>query len=288
MTATPAQPQPVSAPPPGRITLKVIRFAPNLPPGTAPLRQFADPSRHYAYLEFERLDQVPADAPAAPAPTDRFEFLFLPGGSATPYELQKQAEAWMAPGPDGEPPLEVVMRSDRVLWRPGRGLMHGAPDRMDETLLALADFAYHEGQLRRLEGELEAHFETASGDIPLTTGSVTAADLARRGHVHEMTCLVTRMRLEISRLEKSLEHASATLPGAGRRLAAEFLTQALAIDRRRWVDDRLEVYEDLYELANDRLSEYRYFRKEALLELGVIGILIVETVVVIWEILQNI
>ena len=48
--------------------------------------------------------------------------------------------------------------------------------------------------------------------------------------------------------------------------------QCEVLDRLKAVDDRLEVYEDVYELANDRILEYGNFRAEARLEIWIIVI----------------
>ena len=59
--------------------------------------------------------------------------------------------------------------------------------------------------------------------------------------------------------------------------------QAEVVDRLGWLDDRIEVYEDLYELANDRLSEFSYFNREYRLELWIILLLIAEVVIMLGE-----
>ncbi len=54
-------------------------------------------------------------------------------------------------------------------------------------------------------------------------------------------------------------------------------------DRIEAVDDKLEFLEDVYELANDRLTEFRYFRRESTLELWIIALLVLELAVTLWE-----
>ena len=149
--------------------------------------------------------------------------------------------------PSAEPTIEILMRSDRILWRPGRCMMQGAAERMREMLLALADFSYHEGELRKLGSEIDADNEGLARDVPLTTAAVHKESLRVRGHVHERTCTMTRRRIRCSRLQRPLEKPSITLPGAGRRLVGELLVQCEVLDRLKAVDDRLEVYEDVYE-----------------------------------------
>lgn len=267
------------------IRLCRVSFKDAAPAGAEVLREFTDPYRRFAVVETMPLDDLPGPA-STPEPQDEFHFLFLPGGSAESFDWQKKAEQWMTrpPAADAAPTVEILLRSDRVLWRPGRSLMIGAPERMTETLLALTDFSFYEGELRRLEEAIEADLDTAMRDAPLTTAAVTPRSLDALAHVSELATRMTLLRIRYARLERPLEKASVTLPGSGRRLVGELLMQTELADRLKAVDHRLEVYSDLYELANDRLSEYRYFRKEAVIEAWIVVILVAEVLLMIWEI----
>jgi hypothetical protein len=270
--------------------LYCVSFVQNyLPANREVLRAFSDPypQTQYALLEQIGLDQLPPpDFAKEREDHNRLYFLFLPGGSTTAFDEQKRGEQWMAKpdDPNAEPTVEILMRSDRVLWRPGRAMMQGAADRLHETLLALADFSYYESELRKLEHELHADGEILSRDVPLTTAAVNKHSLHAVRHVHERTCTMTERRIRYSRLERPLEKPSITLPGAGRRLVSELLVQCEVQERLKAVDERLEVYEDTYELANDRLMEYGNFRAEAKLEIWIIVILLAELLLMVAEI----
>jgi len=279
---------PATDPPPSPTAqLYRVRFVDTVQRGRAVLREFPDPYPHPRYAIAEAIDAEKLPPPVwPPEHGDQFHFLFLPGGSATAFEEQKRGEQWMAKpsDPHAEPTVEIVMRSDRILWRPGRCMMQGAADRMQEMLLALADFSYHEGELRKLEREILADGETLVRDVPLTTAAINKQALRARHHIHERACTMTGRRIRCARLQRPLEKPSITLPGAGRRLVSELLVQCEIQDRFKALDERLEVYEDVYELANDRLMEYGNFRTEAKLEIWIIVILVVEVVLMVAEI----
>ena len=264
-----------------------VRFVPAAQPHDHVLREFAQPQRTLAICETLTAEACTQVA-AGPAVDHELLFLFLPAGAATPPEWQQRAAQWLA-GPVAQAnhaPLEVMLRSDRVVWRPGRALFQGAPERMDEALAALAEFAFLEGQLRRLERDLDADTVVAQGDVALTH-SVTSPDLARREHVNDMTRRTTARRLYLPLLERSLESPSADLSGSARRLLAELGNQADVADRLESLEDRNEVIYDLYELANDRLSEFGYYRSEWWLELWIIVILLAELVGIGLELWMN-
>jgi hypothetical protein len=56
--------------------------------------------------------------------------------------------------------------------------------------------------------------------------------------------------------------------------------QADTIDRLRLLDDAIEMAQDVYDTANDRLLEYRYFRSEYMIEVVIALVLLVELIVV--------
>jgi hypothetical protein len=270
----------VAAPPTAAVLAWRIRFVPEASPGERVLAQFTDPRRCVAVAESCKPEELLR-------PGTGFEgelyFLFLPGGSATSPEWQRRAETWMArPDDAAVPTIELVLRSDRILWRPGRAVVHGAVERQEETLAGLIEFAFYEGELRRLEREVAADWPAAEADVDLTH-EVGAATHKRWGHVARMTERIGRRRIRFARLERHLEKASPALSGPARRLVAELLTQAETLDRLRAVDDGIEVQEDLYELANDRLSEFSYFWREHRLELWIVVLLVAEVVLLLAE-----
>jgi hypothetical protein len=264
-----------------------IRFVKQVSAGSAPLCSFADPYPRFAIAESLSVEELLALPVAAEPEEDQLRLVLLPAGLASPLELQQRAEEWMHRGrlSAGQPTADLMLRSERILWRPGQALMIGPPDRLQEVLPGLVEFAFYEGELRKLERETEAEWEIAEVDVYLTH-SVDAEALERRGHVDEMTLHVTRRRMRFARLEPCLEKASISLCGPARRLATELAMQAEVIDRLGWLDDRLEVCEDLYELANDRLSEFTYFNREFRLELWIIVLLVAEVVIMSVELWQ--
>ena len=66
------------------------------------------------------------------------------------------------------------------------------------------------------------------------------------------------------------------MPPPSLRLARELAVQSEVVERLRVLDDQLEVVADLYELANDRLTEYSYFLREYRLERWILLALVAE------------
>src|SRR5271154_905487 len=201
-----ATPTPAAALPATHVQVRFLPEGAAPPSGTTLLGRFSDPQPYAAHARFVGLDGLPA---AAAEGAEVLDVLFIPGGSATPYAEQQRVEAWMAK-PEGrrsEPTIELLLRSDRILWRPGRALVQGADERFLELLDGLVDFAFHEGELRKLERELDRDWPTYEADIRLTH-AVGDAELAEQVHVNAMTVAATRRRMVFARLERPLEKAS--------------------------------------------------------------------------------
>ncbi|HUY34169.1 MAG TPA: hypothetical protein VMV69_15585 [Pirellulales bacterium] len=272
-----------------------IRFVVKPASGATALRTFTDPYGRSAVAEDLAAERLLEATRREPPAADEFYFLFLPSGAATAIEWQRAAEEWMnGPSPPAErpagdpstgdlPTIDFVAQSDRILWRPGRAVLVGGAKRLEETRAGLIDFSFHEGELRKLEGELEADWPRAESDA-LPAHDVDRRALDRCGHVGEMSQRMALRRIRLARLAPRLEKASLSLAGSARRLVGELALHADVVDRLKHVDDRLEVFEDLYELANDRLAEFRCFRLEYRLEAWIIAILVIEVAVMFFEI----
>jgi hypothetical protein len=154
---------------------------------------------------------------------------------------------------------------------------------MDEILTALVHFAFYEGEMRRLEQEIREDWPRVEQDLPLTH-QVGRADLKRWPDANRMVRLTALRRVRLTRLDLYLSKVPAQLTGNIRKVYAELLLwNAELPDRYIALDDQIEIFEDLYESANDRLSEYAYFRKEFIIEAWIVVILALELIAVVVE-----
>lgn len=255
------------------ISMRCVRFPAKAPPDSVPLLEFAELGR------VATSDQVAADA-AAPSDPEAFLVVHLPGGDAIPPAARELATGWIA----GAGVVDLALQSDRILWRPGRALVIGAAADFDTYLQALASFAFYEAELRRLETDVGGWWPLAQKDIPLTH-RVDGRALYRWNHVAKMTEMVALARFRHVALDDALERGPEALPGLARRLLMELAARTDASHRLACLDERVDVLADLYELANDRLSEFSYFRREYVLEFLIIGVLALEVLLLLYEIL---
>jgi len=245
--------------------------------GTVCLAKFPEPFARAAMGEPIRLDEVLSGPPAPRA--ESLIFVFVPtGGDFSVYESWLRQE-----GSDGETGVIVDLSlADRILWRPGRAVMLGSSERQQETAAALAVFAFFEAQLRDLESGIRQRWIRAHQDMDLTT-QITRKSLAEWPRVAEITKWATASRMKFAALDTSLDLPADSLTPRARRVVGELANMTRIRDRLRGVDDQLEVFEDLYELANDRLSEFSHYQGEYRLEVWIVLILVAEVLLMVGE-----
>ena len=209
---------------------------------------------------------------------DVLDVIVLPSGQAELLPLQRTVEAWIAQPSAGEhasAPIDLVFRGDRICWRPDRAMVIVAGTRREEVVAGLVGFARNELELRRLESETSEKLSAAAGDVDLTH-AVVRASLSRQARVNAITVWAAQARIRFTLLEPTVASGAAALPPPSLRLARELAVQSEVVERLRVLDDQLEVVADLYELANDRLTEYSYFLREYRLERWILLALVAE------------
>jgi hypothetical protein len=251
-----------------------IRFLAEAPPGARVLRTFTQPRPCVAVDEAADPGDLPA-VPAWPEPTDQLVVLFVPRGASP--DGQRRGERWLAPPDHPEASAAVVVERDgyTVQWRPGRALVLGKTDGLEDALGALADLAFYEGELRELERALTAH-EAAALDDVARSYRIRYRDRDHWARLGESIEALGRMRLTFARLKPRLGKPARLLPAEARRLLARLRNRADVEARLEAFSDRLEACEDLYEGATDRVADFRWYIGGHGLEIGIIALLVVE------------
>jgi hypothetical protein len=159
-----------------------------------------------------------------------------------------------------------------VLYSPGRVVICAPQTTAHDLEAGLTDVQFHDLQLRKLEHEIAADWDKAQAHIPLAHRT----DLKRAGELATMSQNTLSRRMRCARIERGL--LAPLLPTAdGARKLGEKLREQLEIeDRLETLDGQIEVYEDLYELANQRLSDYSSFFREMIVEILIVVLLAME------------
>jgi hypothetical protein len=202
-------------------------------------------------------------------------FLLLTLNPANQAAGAKQAEAWMQAGGSPNTVLRQNVDGGWVLYCPGRAVIC-APENMAQDLqVALADVQFHDGQLRKLEAEIAKDWPLAVDHIPLAH----RADLRRSGGLKALTTDTLTRRMTCARIERPLLVPTGPMTDAARKLAVKLRDSLDIEDRLDTLDGQIEVYEDLCEVANQRLSDYSHFFREFIVEILIVLLLAAEVTV---------
>lgn len=253
---------------------KRIRFAPNVGASGTVLRTFEHPRRCAAIAEPIEMEDLPEKQGAA----DRMIAVVVRPDAAS--DTRRLAESWMGRASrDGLAPIVFALGGQKIYWRPGKAILQSPPENADDALGALVEFSFYESELRRME--------TSLGD----TEAIAPADVARahrirfrdRKHwrrIGDTIEALYRTRLEYAQLESQLTTAPLSFSHEARQIIERLIEESEIYDRMEAFSNRLEACEDLYEGANDRIADHKWYVEGHWLEIGIVTLLVLEVILI--------
>jgi hypothetical protein len=265
-----------------RTILYRVRFAQEAQAGETQLLSFDDPCPCKAFFT-----EAPVEGPPAPPPAPKAgELLVLAKARDAKEDPQwgKEARAWLEGAGlcDGAHSISVKAGDGLVCWRPGQATLQAPAERIAALLGGLAEFAFLEGELRKIEREIACTWPELEIDLPLAY-NVTAADLEQEASIGERMKGVLQRRVRHARIEPRLLQPATNLPAPAQQLGERLREEALIEDRLETIDSQIEVYEYIYEVAGQRMSDYRHARQSSRLEVTIIVLLVVEVALILAE-----
>jgi hypothetical protein len=197
----------------------------------------------------------------------------------TAAEARSAAERWIVT-PGYSSVLSTVAFSVgglKVQWRPGKALVQAPGDTFEGAFAALTDFAFYESELRRLEHALEEKEALAPADVA-RAHRIRLRDRNQWQRIGETIESLYRTRLQYARLESCWASAPMAASREARPLLERLIEETGIDDRLEAFSNALEACEDLYEGANDRIADHRWYLQGHWLEGGIIALLVVEIV----------
>jgi len=179
--------------------------------------------------------------------------------------------------PDDPAVISIKQDNISISWQRNKVHVLCPMESRLDVLTALADFGFYEGELHRLESDVEVQEPLAEKDVEF------AHRIHHRNRDHwsrfgETIERFSRDRLIYARLCSQLAFPSLTLSPKSRQIVSKLLRESNIEDRLEMYSDRLEALEELYEGANDRVADYRWYRGGHLLEWTIVIILILEAI----------
>ena len=248
---------------------------------TTVLTTFIDPSLRYAICSSISIQDEHSP--------ESMEIIILPsdstsGDSPTPERVNR----WL----DSKemvatlPRVMVKSRVAEVTWRPGRVVLRCERDQVNSLLMAIVEFHYFEKELRKIESELVAGWSELNQDRRLTF-QVTDLDLKQSVNLGNRMEQTLERRMRHVRIEPHLYLSGIQFSVAAQKLGDELREKTRIEARCESVDNQIEVFEHVYEMASQRLGEFRDARYGHKLEWIIIVLLAAEFVWLIAEFLMN-
>jgi hypothetical protein len=267
-------------------TLHRIQFVERAAAGETVVMQFADPVAREAVRASAVMEAPPSDREGPRR--NELEIVALPREPKNDPRWRDELQHWIASAatPYAMPPIVVKVRDAQVTWCSGRAVIEGATGQIEPLLAALVDFNYYEAELRGLERELADSWPALEEDAPLAY-EVKPANLEGADAVGGRMERTLERRMRHVRIEPHLYGPAAHLPSVAQELGERLRKAARVEDRLEAVDGKLEVFEQVYELASQRINDFRTARKEMALEWIIIVVLIAESLLILGEILWS-
>lgn len=260
--------------------IRRIRFVRAEMPAREVVASFADPSPHHA---------VSLEAGPEAADHDGIDVLLV---ARPPQEQVEWADAlrrWVgASAPAGSiPPVTITHHGAHIVWSPTHAAILAAPDRIGSFLRVVVDFAYHENELRKLEREIGARWSQLEQDTPLAH-EVDNHDPERFAAIGQRMQETLSRRMRLSRIEPHLYRPRFHLTPLENQLLERLWEKAHVEDRMEAVDSQLEVFEQVYEMNSQKISEFKIARQERTLEWIIIVLLATETILLLVDLLSSV
>jgi hypothetical protein len=254
-----------------------IRFIDEAQP-SAGRRRFTQP-RLASIAEEDASIETVAAARDQPECIEQLFLLHVPEGSSAQMRERAKALVDAPERAEANRMLTVEHGSESLEWRPGFAIVNCRDKSRNDIVSALVDFAFYEGNLRALEQTLVKTELQAQSDVALAH-RVRYRDRGQWERLTDCAEQCSRMRLTFARLEPQLLAACEIGPSAARRWITPLTERTNIETRLESLNDRLEALEELYEGATQRISEYRWYKGGHALELIIIVILLIETIMI--------
>lgn len=234
----------------------------------------------------DRLRIVEKDREWRPSGSDS-EFgriLVIPPFSKEDSKRREAAMGWMEAGSgDGQAAQISVKTGDAlVLWRPERAVVACGGGQLAEVLEAVVEFSFSQTLLSSLERDISLRWPSVEQDTPLAY-KIEAADLRRDQEIGLRAQSVLQLRMRHVRAESLVAQAPARFGRLAAELGEELREQARCEQRLEVLDGQIEVQEYVYELASQRLGEFRHAREGFIIEVIIVALLAAEVVLLLLD-----
>jgi hypothetical protein len=227
------------------------------------------------------------------APTEEkahdLELLFVPSSSdQEDPELLGNVWNWLEPGiqPDRRQAHLITLQGTRILWTPGRAGIMAPADRLDGLRLALVEFAFLDGELRKIEQSLARDWPMLEADAPLAFHFDDKA-ASRREELGTRFQHVLGLRSRLARITPLIYRPPLHPPTLAGQLGERLKERTRLAERIEFLSDQLEVFERVYEMCGQRSSDAALNNRSTTLEWVIIVLLAAECIILLIDLMNK-
>ncbi len=264
--------------PPGSTVVK-IQIRTDVEPGQAVLHTLPASTRAKAV---EVTDELSSTSPGT------IEILMIPGTSLNDSQFSELARNWVGSllRDGNRSVLPVVLQGAMIYWSPQRTAVIAPIDRINAVQGAMIEFCYFEHELRKMEEDIVARWPQLEQDTPLAFEFVEKA-VSKKHELMRRFQDVIRMRAQLARLAPHIECPPVYPPTLVSQVGERLREKARLSERLQFVREQVDVFEKVYEMCGQRVSDFMSSRTAHTLEWVIIILLAAETILLIVDLLSS-
>jgi len=224
--------------------------------------------------------EVPTDAATVPAGTSQqLQILTRATNSdssdAENSELLAQIKQWLEAGSAAanSPSQIMTLQGTQILWNMLRCAILAPADRLASVRAAVIETFYYEGQLREIEQSLGETWPQLEADIPLAF-EFEAAALKERKKLKRRFQQTLLLRARLAKIAPQVYCPHVHPPTLASQVCERLRERTRMEHRHEILDEQIEVFEEVYGMCSERVSDFILTRSGNTLEWVIIVLLL--------------
>ncbi|MCA9078924.1 MAG: hypothetical protein KDA58_00135 [Planctomycetaceae bacterium] len=226
------------------------------------------------------------------AGTGELQLLLLPFAESGPTEQElpqwlASARAWVDEVASiAAPSLYIALQGVHLVWAAGRVAIVAQSDRLETIRHAVLEAACFEGELRAIEAELVPRWPELETDTPLAF-AFGEQSIKRRKQLQQRYQVVMHLRARLARISPQVHCPHVYPPTLASQVGERVRERTRMEDRYEFLDEQIEVFEEVYGACGERASDFMNTRSSNVLEWIIIVLLLAQILISSFEILTS-
>lgn len=267
--------------PPGT-EIQQIAFVSERVAGQQVLLEFPHPIHRWAVLVKSDPDQQQTVS------ADDLLVLTIPASNQEDVELLGKVRDWvdLAAAESQPKSLMMTLQGAQIFWTPGRLAVLAQSDRLATVRTALVEACFYEAELRDIERTLGEAWPQLEADMPLAF-EFDEASIGKRQQLRKRFLQILQIRARLARIAPHVHCPHMHPPTLASQVGERLRERTRMVHRHEFLDEQVEVFEEVYEKCGERVSDFMLTRTGNKLEWIIIVLLATQILLTLFEILTS-